>query len=66
VARLGIAAGAMWQNTVPVFAVLISLAFFGVVPTASEVAGGAVVLCGVAYMQWRTMRAAPRPTGAPG
>jgi hypothetical protein len=25
-----------------------------------------VVLCGVAYMQWRTMRAAPRPTGAPG
>jgi drug/metabolite transporter (DMT)-like permease len=66
VARLGIAAGAMWQNTVPVFAVLISLAFFGVVPTASEVAGAAVVLCGVAYMQWRTMRAAPRPTGAPG
>jgi drug/metabolite transporter (DMT)-like permease len=61
VARLGIAVGGMWQNTIPVFAVLISLAFFGVVPTASQVAGGAVVLAGVLYMQWHTVRAARLP-----
>jgi drug/metabolite transporter (DMT)-like permease len=66
VARLGIAVGGMWQNTVPVFAVLISLAFFGVVPTASQVAGGAVVLAGVLYMQWRTVRAAGRPAASAG
>jgi drug/metabolite transporter (DMT)-like permease len=58
VARLGIAAGGMWQNTVPVFAVLISLVGYGVVPTASQVLGGAVVLAGVAWMQWRSLRAA--------
>jgi drug/metabolite transporter (DMT)-like permease len=66
VARLGIAAGGMWQNAVPVFAVLISLAAFGVVPTGAQVLGGAVVLAGVLYMQWCTMRAARRPAGAPG
>lgn len=66
VARLGIAVGGMWQNTVPVFAVLISLAFFGVVPTASQVAGGAVVLAGVLYMQWRTVRDARRPAAVAG
>jgi drug/metabolite transporter (DMT)-like permease len=64
VARLGIAAGGMWQNTVPVFAVLFSLAFFGVVPTAAQVAGGAIVLAGVLLMQWNTIRAARRPASA--
>ena len=48
----------MWQNTIPVFAVLISLVGYGVVPTASQVLGGAVVLAGVAWMQWRSLRAA--------
>jgi drug/metabolite transporter (DMT)-like permease len=58
VSRLGIAVGGLWQNTVPVFAVLISLVFFGVVPTGAQVLGGAVVLCGVAIMQWHSIRAA--------
>lgn len=56
VARLGIAAGSMWQNMVPVFAVLISLMFYDVVPMPSQVIGGAVVLAGVLYMQWRKFR----------
>lgn len=56
VARLGIAAGAMWQNMVPVFAVLISLLFYNVVPMPTQVIGGAVVLSGVLYMQWRKLR----------
>ena len=67
VSRLGIAVGGLWQNTVPVFAVLISLAFFGVVPTGTQVLGGAVVLAGVAIMQWhsiRATRALPRPAAA--
>ncbi len=56
VARLGIAAGSMWQNMVPVFAVLISLAFYDVVPLPAQVIGGAVVLSGVLYLQWRRFR----------
>ncbi len=65
--RLGIQTGGMWQNTVPVFAVLISLLFFGVQPLAEQLIGGAVVLAGVLYMQWqrtRSMRATrlPQPT----
>lgn len=66
VARLGIAVGGMWQNTVPVFAVLISLVFFGVVPSGAQVLGGAVVLAGVLWMQWHTVRGALRPAGAGG
>jgi drug/metabolite transporter (DMT)-like permease len=49
-----VAIGSLWQNTVPVFAVLISL-LFGIVPTAEQVVGGAVVIAGVLYMQWRKM-----------
>lgn len=60
VARLGIAAGALWQNAVPVFAVLISLLAFGVVPTGAQVLGGAVVMAGVLSMQWHAMRAVGR------
>ena len=53
--RIGLAAGAVWQNTVPVFAVLISL-LFDIVPTVEQVVGGAIVITGVAYMQWRRTR----------
>jgi len=58
VANLGIQTGGMWQNMVPVFAVLISLLFFGVVPLAEQWVGGAVVLAGVLYMQWQRSRTA--------
>jgi drug/metabolite transporter (DMT)-like permease len=56
VARLGIATGGMWQNTVPVFAVLISLVFFDVIPLPAQLIGGAVVMAGVLYMQWQKSR----------
>lgn len=56
VARLGVQTGGMWQNMVPVFAVVISLIFFGVEPRAEQITGGLVVLAGVLYMQWRKMR----------
>ena len=56
VSRLGIHMGGMWQNTVPVFAVIISLLFFGVEPLPAQLLGGAVVLVGVLYMQWRRWR----------
>lgn len=53
VARLGIQVGSLWQNMTPVFAVLISLLVFDVVPSGSQVLGGVIVLAGVLYMQWR-------------
>ena len=58
VSHLGIHTGALWQNLVPVFAVLISLLFFGVQPLAEQLLGGAVVLAGVLYMQWQRILAA--------
>ena len=56
VARLGIATGAIWQNMVPVFAVLISMLFYGITPLPEHIVGGALVLCGVLSMQWRKLR----------
>jgi drug/metabolite transporter (DMT)-like permease len=56
--RLGIQTGGLWQNMVPVFAVLISLLFFGVQPLAEQLVGGAVVLAGVLYMQAQRARSA--------
>jgi drug/metabolite transporter (DMT)-like permease len=55
VSRLGIAVGSLWQNAVPVFAVLISMAF-GIYPTGQQILGGAIVMAGVAYMQWLRFR----------
>jgi drug/metabolite transporter (DMT)-like permease len=65
--RLGIQTGGLWQNTVPVFAVLISMLFFGVQPLPEQLIGGAVVLAGVLYMQWarrpaRQKSPVPTPT----
>ena len=53
--RIGLAAGSLWQNTVPVFAVLTSM-LFGFVPTPAQALGGAIVIAGVIYMQWRKAR----------
>ena len=58
VARVGLAMGTIWQNTVPVWGVLVSM-LFGIVPTVQQVAGGAIVIAGVLYMQWRRIRALP-------
>lgn len=53
--RMGLMAGSLWQNTVPVFAVLIAVAM-DIMPTASQLVGGAIVIAGVLYMQWLRMR----------
>ena len=55
VQRAGLAAGSLWQNMVPVFAVLISM-LYGIYPSAQQIAGGIIVLGGVLYMQWRRLR----------
>ena len=55
--RVGLAAGSLWQNTVPVFGVLIAL-LFGILPTREQLLGGVVVMAGVLYMQWRKSRPA--------
>jgi drug/metabolite transporter (DMT)-like permease len=55
VERAGLAAGSLWQNMVPIFAVLVSM-LYGIFPTIQQVIGGAIVLCGVLYMQWRRIR----------
>jgi drug/metabolite transporter (DMT)-like permease len=55
VSRLGIGVGSLWQNAVPVFAVLISMAF-GMYPTGQQILGGVIVMAGVAYMQWLKFR----------
>lgn len=65
VATLGIQTGAVWQNTVPVFAVLIALLFYGVQPSWQQITGGVVVLAGVGYMQWQRARG-PAARAAPG
>ena len=55
VSRLGIAMGALWQNAVPVFGVLIAM-LFGIHSHLEQIAGGILVMAGVLYMQWRKMR----------
>jgi drug/metabolite transporter (DMT)-like permease len=55
VSRVGLLAGMLWQNTVPVFAVLIAM-LFGIFPTPEQAIGGAIVMAGVLYMQWRKFR----------
>ena len=55
VSRVGLLAGMLWQNTVPVFAVLIAM-LFGIFPTAEQAIGGGIVMAGVLYMQWRKFR----------
>ncbi|MBM3644263.1 MAG: DMT family transporter [Alphaproteobacteria bacterium] len=54
--RLGVAVASLWINLVPLFAVLISMAY-GFVPNGYQIAGGLVALSGVVYMQWRKMTA---------
>ncbi|MCL4747456.1 MAG: DMT family transporter [Burkholderiaceae bacterium] len=53
--RIGLMAGSLWQNAVPVFAVFIAIAM-DIRPSASQIAGGAIVMSGVLYMQWRKFR----------
>jgi len=56
--RVGLAVGSVWQNTVPVFGVLIAL-LFGIQPTVEQLIGGVIVMAGVAYLQWQKARPTP-------
>ncbi|MBX6322895.1 MAG: EamA family transporter [Rhodospirillaceae bacterium] len=56
VSRIGIGIAAMYNNLVPVSAVLVSLAG-GVAPTAGQLAGGAIIVAGVLYAQVVALRA---------
>lgn len=60
VSRIGLAVGSLWQNTVPVFAVLTSM-LFGIVPGPGQAFGGLLVMAGVLYMQWRKSQAMAPP-----
>lgn len=55
VSRVGLLAGMLWQNTVPVFAVLIAM-LFGFFPKPEQAVGGVIVIAGVLYMQWHKFR----------
>ncbi len=55
VARAGLQLGLLWQNTVPAFGVLLSIPF-GILPTVEQLLGGAIVMAGVLWMQWRRSR----------
>jgi drug/metabolite transporter (DMT)-like permease len=64
--RVGVPVASLFQNLMPVAAVLVSL-LFGREPTWAQVAGGAVILAGVLYAQLagrrrRSQSAAARPT----
>lgn len=61
--RTSLALASLWQNTVPVWGVLFSLAF-GIEPNGYQLVGGAVVLSGVLYMQWLRWRT-PAAISAP-
>lgn len=53
--RVGIAAAALWNNVVPLFAVLWSMAY-GFYPAVEQILGGLIAMIGVGYMQWRQLR----------
>ena len=55
--RIGLAAGSLWQNTVPVFGVLLSM-LFDIYPTREQLLGGAIVMSGVLYLQWHKRKPA--------
>lgn len=52
VSRLGVTVASMYNNLIPVFAVLVALAL-GTVATWYQLAGGALILAGVAWAQRR-------------
>ena len=62
VSRIGVAVATMYTNLMPVAAVLVTM-WFGRVPSAAQLAGGAVILAGVLYAQRaaRPLAAAPAP-----
>lgn len=60
----GLAAGSVWQNSVPVFGVLIAIGF-GILPTLPQLLGGAIVLSGIFYLSHARRQAEPLAQGAP-
>jgi drug/metabolite transporter (DMT)-like permease len=64
VAKTNLVIASLYTNLVPVVAVAL-LAIGGEAPTMAQIAGGALVIGGVAWCEWRLLRlktaAAPRP-----
>jgi drug/metabolite transporter (DMT)-like permease len=56
VSRIGIGIASMYNNLVPVSAVLVSL-IGGVAPTTGQLGGGALIVAGVLYAQLMALRA---------
>jgi drug/metabolite transporter (DMT)-like permease len=67
VAKTGVVVASLYTNLVPVIAVTL-LAIGGEAPTVAQIAGGALVIGGVAWSEWRLLRAraaADRALAAP-
>lgn len=54
VSRLGVTVASIYQNFVPVSAVLVAMEAFGTVPTVYHLIGGVIILAGVVYFQVRS------------
>jgi drug/metabolite transporter (DMT)-like permease len=59
VSRIGLSIAAMYNNLVPVSAVLVSLVA-GIAPTAGQLVGGAIIVAGVLYAQLMALRPSDR------
>ncbi|MGH6931884.1 MAG: DMT family transporter [Dongiaceae bacterium] len=55
VSKVGVTIGAMYNNLVPVAAVLVTV-WAGIPPTPAQLIGGAVIIAGVFYAQYMAMR----------
>jgi drug/metabolite transporter (DMT)-like permease len=66
VAKTDLVVASLYTNLVPIIAVAL-LAIGGQAPTVSQIAGGALVIGGVAWCEWRLLRGktAPPPSGDP-
>jgi drug/metabolite transporter (DMT)-like permease len=53
VSRLGVTVASIYHNFVPISAVLVAMAAFGVMPTVYHLIGGVIILAGVVYSQIR-------------
>jgi drug/metabolite transporter (DMT)-like permease len=66
VAKTDLVVASLYTNLVPIVAVAL-LAIGGQAPTINQIAGGALVIGGVAWCEWRLLRGktAPPPSGDP-
>jgi len=63
VSRVGVTIAAMYNNLIPVVAVVIAF-WAGTKPTAAQLVGAAVIIAGVLYAQGMALRRAPAQAAA--